>query len=338
MKRGAAGIWFIVVSLVFCSVSGLTIKGFVGDTMTEGEHSIMDVVGNVNQTLSETQKAYTNLAISSTKISGDLRKYLDDLNKTLSHVRDREYSGGYRYDDNTPCMYRLPNPSGLTEELLTIKLIESEKSSTYDSGVRVQTLIGQQVKDTFNIPGLVLCSVGGTDSHGDEYAENFHNWYWEQLDLGEDMSYQDWKGWTHNDETNQWTYILNSGSDKDEDYMVVDGILDGEEPYKLEVGALGDFWDTGSGDWIYSPKKGYVCIIPAYDSPTSTESYDHCGFHPDAIDEMFEDDFGSYVGTGDFPRHTVKGYTSGKTPGEVCVAGRCAVGNEDYSIIPTCNG
>ena len=79
MKRGSAGIWFIIVSLVFCSVSGLTITGFVGDSMTEGEHSIMNVVGNVNQTLSETQREYTNLALSSTKISGDLRKYLDDL-------------------------------------------------------------------------------------------------------------------------------------------------------------------------------------------------------------------------------------------------------------------
>ena len=329
MKRGSAGIWFIIVTLVFCSVSGLTITGFVGDSMTEGEHSIMNVVGNVNQTLSETQREYTNLALSSTKISGDLRKYLDDLNETLSHVRDRP-----NLDSSTPCMYRLPNPSPLTEELLTIKIIESEESSSYDYGVRVQTLIGQQVKDYYNIPGLLLCSVGGTNGDGQEHAENFHNWYWNVNPCyTTDCTPGKWAGVNH--ETDQWTYILNSGSDMDEDYMVVDGILDGEEPYKLEVGALGDFWDTGSGDWIYSPTKGQVCIIPALDGYGS-ESYDHPGFHPDAINEMFESNFGTYVTTRGFPRHDTNkdlGSRDGETPTGLFGL----VGGKPYNIMSVCH-
>lgn len=326
MKKAAAGMWFILVTMIFVGVSGFTITGFVGDSMSEGEHNIMNVVGNVNKTLSETQRQYTNYALSSIKISGDLRTYLDDLNKTLSHVRDRP-----SLDPSTPCMYRLPNPSALTEELLTIKIFESDETSSYGSGVRVQTLIGQQVKDYFNIPGLFLCSVGGTDSEGNEHAESFHNWYWKVNPCTlTDCTPGKWASVNH--DTNQWTYILNSGSDKTKDYMVVDAILNGDEPYKLEVGALGEFWDTGSGDWVFSPSKGQVCIIPALDG-YGAENYAHPGFHPDAIKRMFEGDFGEYVDRTNFPRHIDQGWRSGKTPtGFFGLAG-----GKPYDIMPVCH-
>ena len=322
MKKGMGGLWWIFALIVFVSVTGITSISFIGDTTSEAEDGIMGVVGNINNTLSETQKQYKNKALSSLKISGDLQKYLDDLNETLVHVRDRP-----SLDADEPCMYRLPNPSTLNEELLTIKIFESEETSSFGSGVRIQTLIGQQEKDRFNIPDLQLCAVGGSDSAGKVYSEKFHNWYWKVDPIPS-------KSGIINLKPTQWTYLLNSGSDMDTDYMVVDAILSGDEPYKLEVGNLGDFWDTGSGDWVFSPSKGIVCIIPSYDSYWPGVNYDHPGFHPDAIDRMFENDFGSVVKRTDMPRHTGNiGWRSGKTP--TGLGG--FVGGKPYDIMPVCH-
>ena len=259
MRRGAFGLTFLVLIIVSI-VGGTVFTQFLFGTAGTGKEGTDNVVQFVNESLGEKEELQQAMVESAAQISAGLTEYIGQLNNSLRHAMSRN-----KQEWNKPCIWRIPETDIISDADVYIRLFMAEIPDSQGNiikGTRVMTSILQQPRDYYTIEDLRLCSVSGSyegfchectvSRHVTrERSEVFYKW-WMGTDgfRSHNNAYED---------VDSITIVKNAGEDNDQNFIAISTMPD----YKMNL-------DYGSGDsyggnYLFSPRKGKVCIIPSYD-------------------------------------------------------------------------
>ena len=283
MKRGAFGLTFLVLIIVSI-VGGTVFTQFLFGTAGTGKEGTDNIVQFVNESLGEKEELQQAMVESAAQISAGLNEYIGQLNNSLRHAMARSNPDEWK----VPCIWKLPETDIISDADVFIKLFTAEipdADGKMVKGTRVMTSILQQPKDYFTIEKLILCSVSGdydypgscglfTCTKNIERSEAFYKW-WTGSFNSYNQAYEN---------VDRITIVKNAGEENDQNFISVSSMPDIKLNLDYESG------DSFGGNYLFSPQKNVVCLIPSYDlgggwlqAGINWESMHQYGFHPSWI-------------------------------------------------------